>query len=391
MNKKSITALLGGVVLLVVAVFIVVKYFEPTIERITEDKGSAETSNLANKKAIIYISKDAEKLEKGSAEGQLVFIDKNYKTKIYTISPVEYGGTVVQQDELLIEQANSMILAKDKVKTTEFETPEYRSLRTSYLKGSQQYYAIYNSGLSKTEDYKMTVRYSNNNGEFKSLFIPHFVSAAGEADDEVVLLTQDLISYEFQLRTVALKNNAKVKLILKLPIKNPTDLDAVSQVLVDDSNYYFVASDYKDVDRENINLYTINRKTNQMTQKKLAKYQTVQETESSLPLTYNDSLHKWEDNLYYTNGAGKVYRYGIKTNKVTQVFSLKSFPVEDSYRAQVQYKNHFIYAIYQAHDKKIYLDVYNLLTGKRNTHEKINGLEKYLQKDSIMTNLNIVQ
>lgn len=391
MNKKSTTALLGGFVLLMVAVFCMIKFFEPTIKSITEYKGYAETSNLTNKQAIIYISKDAEKLEKGSTKGQLVFVNKDYKTKAYTISPVEYGGTVIQNDELLIEQANKMILAKEQVSTSEFEKPEYRSLRAGYLPQTRQYYAIYNSGLSEIADYKMTLRYSNIENTFEEMFIPHFVSAAGELDDQVVLLTQDLISYEFQLRAVSLEKNGKVKLISKLSIKNPNDLDAISQILVDEENYYFVASNYQAEDQEDILLYTINRKTNQLTEKLMTSYKTIEETESSLPLTYNNSLHKVGNNLYYTNGAGKIYRYNVMKHTVTQPFKLKSFPTQDNSKAQVQYKDEKLYAVYQAKDEKVYLDAYDLATGKREKNQQIKGIEKYLKADNSMTDLNIIE
>ncbi|MBQ0137999.1 MAG: hypothetical protein KBT36_01775 [Kurthia sp.] len=390
MKIKSTAALLGGFVLLIVAVFVIVKFFDPTTKPITEGKGYANSANLSKQQAILYISKNVEKLEKDSAEGQLVFINKENKIKAYTISPVEFGGTVFQNHKLMVEQAKTLLLAKDEVVKTKFKTPEYRGLRASYIKNTNQFYAIYNSGLSEEVDYKMTIRYSTADDKFSSLLVPNFVSAAGETGDEVLLLTQDLISNEFQLKSVKLAADEKVKLISKLPIKNPANLDAISQILVDEENYYFVMTDYQMEDREDVWLYTINRKTHKMSTTILAKYRTVKETESSIPLTFNDSLHKWKDKLYYINGAGKVYSYDMKSREVDQPFTFNEFPVKDMTAAQLQYKGHEVYTIYKDKSDKMYLDSYDLLTGKRNIHHQIKGLEKYLEDGNIMTHLNII-
>lgn len=390
MKKKSIAALLGGFILLIVAVFVIVNFFDPTIKPITDEKNYANSSALSKQQAVLYISKNAEKLEKGSAKGQLVFISKENEVKAYTISPVEFGGTVFEEHKLMVEQPKMLILAKDEVLKTTFKTAEYRALRASYLQGSQQFYAIYNSGLSNKMDYKMTIRYSVADGKFQSLVVPNFVSTTGEASDEVILLTQDLISSDFQLKSIKLAENEKVKTITTLPLTNPANLDAISQIVVDKDNYYFMMTNYQSENKEDVFLYRINRKTHQMSEIQVANYRTVKETESSLPLTYNDSLHKWKDKLYYTNGVGKVYRYNLNTEDVTQTFTLKEFPVVDLTKAQIQYQGHFVYVIYMNKDQRMYLDCYDLLTGKRTKHQHIKGLEKYIDDEQVLAHLNII-
>lgn len=390
MKTKTTAALFGGIILLMVAVFVIIEYFGNANVPIEEQKTKANHLELIDQSAVLYISTDAEKLENEQAKGTLVFINDNGKTDGYEINPIEYGGTVLQDGDLMIEQSDKMILSKDQTVTTSFDEKDYRGMRAGYLPQSKQFYALYNSGLSDEYDYKMTIRYSNEKGEFESLIIPHFVSAAGEDGENVLLLTQDLVSSEFQLKQVKLEENPEIKQISDLSLPNSENLDAVSQVLADEDAYYFAASFYESETNEDIYLFTVDRDTLEVQKSLMAQYRTEEETVQSLPLTYNDSLHKWDEHLYYVNGMGNVYRYDLKNNKTVKHFTMHDFPVVNTSHAQIRYDENHLYVIYVDEEEDTYLDAYDLLTKERLQHKKIKGINKYLNEGQVITDLTLI-
>lgn len=389
MKKTTTAALIGGFGLLLVAVFVILMIRDPKIANIEDEKFSAKESYNKKKQAVLYISQDAEKIEDGKTQGCLIFIDQQGEIKAYEIDPVEYGNTVIKNNHLMIEQSNKIVLAKDKAVTTKFSENEYRGLRAGYLPKTKQFYSLYNSGLSEKYDYKMTVRYSNEQDEFQELIIPNFVTAVGEEKDKLLLITQDLISGEFQLKTMALKDNAKPELLAKLDLEDSDGLDIVSQIIAEKDAYYFVVSNYESDKKEDIILCKIDRQTLKMKQQAIANYRSLKETTDSLPLTYNDSLHKWGDSLYYANGRGQIYKYNLESSKVSELMKLQGFPVSNVNYAQIRFTDKYIYTIYLNSDNKVYLDKYDLKTTRRIQHEVIKGLMNYVNDEDVFTNLNL--
>lgn len=390
MKKTTTAALIGGIILLLVAVFVILKVSNPKSISIEDGKGYADQSFLNNQQAALYISQEAKKLEEDQAKGSLVFINHMGKVNSYVINAVEYGNLVVNKHNLMIEQSNKMVLLSDKLHKTKFDTAEYRGIRAGYLPVTNQYYSVYNSGLSDKYDYKMTVRYSNEAGVFHSLTIPNFVTAVGEDKDSLLLVTQDLVSNEFQLKRMELNESKhNLKLITDLHLPDSSNVDIVSQVASDEENFYFVVSNFVSDKKEKIILCAVNRKTQKVQQHLLAQYKTLKETETSIPVTYNDSLHILEGKLYYANGRGQVYKYDKKTNKTVNLFKLSGFPEGEYKHAQIRFTNKFLYAIYPDKEKHIFLDSYDLQTTKRVQHEKIKGLKKYVKDEDIFTNLTI--
>lgn len=391
MNKKTTAALIGGFLVLLVAVFVILKISNPKIMSIEDGKSYAEQDFLKNQRAAVYISKDAEQLEKAETKGSVVFIDTAGKLKSYAINAVEYGNIVAHKNSMMIEQSDEMAVVSNQVHKTKFETAEYRGMRAGYLPKTKQFYAVYNSGLSDKYDYKMTVRYGSEYGDFKSAMISNFVSAIGEDQDRLLLVTQDLISNEFQLKTMRLNGEKKSKtaLVTDLHLPQSSSIDIISQVVADEEAYYFVVSNYKSEKNEQIILYRVDRETLQVTSKTLAYYKTVKQTENSLPVTYNDSLHLWNGKLYFINGYGEVYDYTIKTKKVGNDFKLDDFPAGNYTHTQIRFTNESLYALYLDDNKQMYLDHYNLETKARVQHEKVNALKKYTKDEAIITNLTI--
>lgn len=387
-TKKIAAIIVGGILLLCVAVFILLKFMNPTIEKKASEQEYEGQQFLKEQKLGIYISNEAQQLEKNKAEGHVLFVNQNNEVTERVISPVEYGGIVFANDRMMVEESNQMTLTEYITKKTTFKKPDYRGIHSGYLPNTEQYYSIYNSGLSKTHDYKMTIRYAGENGQFSRLIIPKFVSSAGEDGSQVILLTQDLISGDFQLQQTELKEKAKLQKMTDLNFKNPMDLDAIAPILVTKQAYYIIMSRYVSESYEDIMIYEVNRKTHALKATVAAKYRSEKETTSSLPLSFNDSAAIYKGGLYYLNGMGQIYRYDLKTKKVEKVLKLKE-KAEDTNHMQAAFNKNALYTVYLK-DGNTYYDLYDLSKKKRIQHEEIKHIERYLENGAMIADLTVL-
>lgn len=393
MKKRASAAIIGGIILLLVAAFIITKFYDPTPEK-SEVKSNEglQLSIVKDNRAALYISQDAENLEKKNGKGSVVFIDDTGHVKGFPINPVEYGEVKFVGNQFMVEESNQMTLTTDHIQKTTFDELDFRGTRASYLEETNQFYAIYNSGLSKKHDYQMTIRYTDRNNEFNTLLVPHFVSTSGNDADHVMLLTQDLISMEYQLKKVKLKKDAEVKTIAQLEIPNAANFDSISQIVALPDAYYFVGSYYESDQYENIVLVRIDRKTAKLKMTTLAEYRSEKETMNSFPLSFNESLYLFENNFYFLNGLGKVIRYNVDTGKVNEAFTVQGLPVKNDYLAQATFKDGHLHFIYEDAKKKHFLDEYSLKTGKRTRSIPVKGLKKYIDDEAfMMTDLTMLQ
>lgn len=393
MKKRASAAIIGGIILLLIAAYIIVKFYNPTPEKgkVKSNEG-LELNIVKDNRAALYISQDAENLEKKDGKGSVVFIDDAGHVKGFPINPVEYGEVKFADDQFMVEESNQMTLTTDHIQKTTFDEKEYRGARASYLEETNQFYAIYNSGLSKKHDYQMSIRYTDSNHEFNTLLVPHFVSTSGNDGEHVMLLTQDLISSEFQLRKVPLTKDAEVKTFAQLDLPNSGSSDAISQIVSLPDAYYFVISRYESANYEDLELVRVDRKTAKVKTTILAQYRSEKETENSLPLSFNESLYYYENHLYFINGAGKMIRYNPKTDEVDIAFKVEGLPVKNDYLAQATFKDGHLHFIYEDAKKKHFLDEYSLKTGKRVSSIPVKGLKKYVDDEAyMMTDLTMLQ
>lgn len=390
MKMKKIAAIIvGSILFLSVAVFIMLKFMNPTIGKEANEKEYEGQQFLKEQKLGFYISNEAKSLEEDKTKGYVLFLDKNNNITEREIQPVEYGGITFANNRMMVEESNQMTLTEYITKKTTFEKPDYRGMHNGYLPKTEQYYSLYNSGLSEKHDYKMTVRYAGEDGQFKKFIIPKFVSAAGEEGAQVIVLTQDLISGAFQLQQTPLEEKAKLQKITDLNLKSPMDLDAIAPILVTKKAYYLVMSRYVSESYEDIMVYEVNRKTKDVKATVLAKYRSEKETTSSLPLSFNDSATTYKGGLYYLNGMGQVYRYDLKTKQIEKILKLKDQAKDKNHMQAVFYegKLHIVYV----KNGNTYYDQYHLKKKKRVQHQEIKNIERYLKNGAMISDLTIIK
>lgn len=348
---------------------------------------------LSKQQAVLYASSTTDVLQKGKGKSQVIFIDQQGDAHELKLSGLENGSTYFNKQVLFIEDSDHVMLLGKKLKTYNMPSKELRAIQTGFLPKTKQFYSLYNTGFSKKEDYISTIRYGGEEAIHTSQ-IPYFVSTAGNLSDRLIVVTQDLISGEFALQEVQLKSKAKIKKLLDLPLENPGELDAISPVVVDENNFYFVMSHYQSEDREDLQLIIVNRNTKKVKSIPFIQYRTEHQVENGLPFSFNTSAHVNDGYFYYVNGLGEVYEYRVSSGEMKKVLQLSYEKLSNHRFEQVSFENNQIHHIYSNEKQKFYLETYDL-SSKRNINTlEIQNLKTILPLDDenyYLTNIEMLK
>lgn len=104
MKMKKIAAIIvGSILFLSVAVFIMLKLMNPTIGKEANEKEYEGQQFLKEQKLGFYISNEAKSLEEDKKKGHVLFLDKNNDITEREIQPVEYGGITFANNRMMVE------------------------------------------------------------------------------------------------------------------------------------------------------------------------------------------------------------------------------------------------------------------------------------------------
>ncbi|WP_397537787.1 hypothetical protein [Rummeliibacillus pycnus] len=347
---------------------------------------------LKKQQAVLYASSTTEVLQKGKGDSRVIFIDQQGNARGLKLSGLEDGSTYFNTDELLIEESNRLMLLGDKLNIYDLPSEELRGIQTGYLPKTKQFYSLYNTGFSTKHDYKTVIRFGEE-GDFHISQVPHFVSSVGQLSDRIIVLTQDLITGEFALQEVQLKKEAKTKKLLDLPLENAADLDALTPVVADKHNFYFVMTNYQANNREDLELVIVNRETNKVKTKPFIKYRAEDQVTNALPYNFNRSAYVNNGHFYYANGLGEVFEYSDATGKTQKILQLHHEKKGNRRFGQVTFNNNQIYYIYSNEDREFFLETYDLQSKKKIKVQEIKNLESILPMDDknyFLTSLEIL-
>ncbi|MGX9133921.1 hypothetical protein ACWV26_06020 [Rummeliibacillus sp. JY-2-4R] len=391
---KKFGLLCSAIVLFVLGIFAFTYYKKASvINKTTYTMADLKKENFINQQqAVLYTSSTTEELQKGKGNGKVIFIDQLGNARGLKLSGIENGGTFYNQDQLMIEDSKRILLLSNTLHTYEMVSKELRGIQTGFLPKTKQFYSLYNTGFSKKEDYKTIIRYGNEKA-MKVTSVPFFVSAVGELSDSLILLTQDLVTGKFAIQKVQLGAKGNTKKWLELPLQDAEDLDALTPVVMDNTNYYFIMTNYQSEEHEDLELIIINQDTKNVKTKPLLKYRTKYQVENALPYNFNHSAYANNGSFYYVNGLGEVYEYNFSHNDVQKVMQLHHEKNGNSRFEQLSFRDNQIHYIYSNKNRKFFLETYDLSTKKRIKKQRINHLESILPMDDenyFMTNLEML-
>ncbi|MFJ8262618.1 hypothetical protein ACIQ4I_11810 [Rummeliibacillus sp. NPDC094406] len=391
--KKSII-FVAMIVLLIVGIFAFNSYKKASkLNDATLTIRDLKQQNFLKKQeAVLYASSTTEVLQKGKGDSLVIFIDHQGNARGLKLSGLEDGSTYFNTDELLIEESNRLMLLGDKLNIYDIPSEELRGIQTGYLSKTKQFYSLYNTGFSTKHDYKTVIRFGEE-GDFHISQVPHFVSSVGQLSDRIIVLTQDLITGEFALQEVQLKKEAKTKKLLDLPLENAADLDALTPVVADKHNFYFVMSNYQAENREDLELVIVNRETNKVKTKSFIKYRAEDQVTNALPYNFNHSAYVNDGHFYYVNGLGEVFEYRDATEKTQKILQLQHEKKGNRRFEQITFNNNQIYYMYSNEDREFFLETYDLQSKKKIKVQEIKNLESILPMDDknyFLTSLEIL-
>lgn len=395
MKYSKIIILVSLIGLLSVGIFTFKSYKKASkLNDITLSLTEIKKQNFLNQQlAVLYASSTTQELQKGKGNSQVIFIDKQGNARGLKLSGLENGSTYFNKNDLFIEESNRVMLLSKKLITYNMPSEEFRGIQTGYLPKTKQYYSLYNTGFSKTEDYISTIRYGGED-MIHNTQIPYFISTTGHLSDCLLVVTQDLISGEFALQEVRLQSKAKTKKLLDLPLKNAEELDAISPVVVDHQHFYFVMSYYQAENREDLRLVIINRDTKKVKEIPFIQYRSKYQVENGLPFNFNHSAYINNGHFYYVNGLGEIYEYNVANGEIKKTLQLSYEKKGNSRFEQVTFENNQIHHIYSDEKQQFYLETYDLSSKKKIYTKKVQNLENVLpmsNKHYFLTNLEVLQ
>lgn len=394
MKLKKIILVVGIPILLIISIFIF-----NSIKKTSKLNDTTLTLNevrqknfLHQQQAVLYASSTSEVLQKGKGNSQVIFIDHKGQARTLKLSGLENGSIHYNHNHLWIEESNQMLLIGNKFNTYHMKSNELRGIQMGYLPTAKKIYSIYNTGFSKKNDYKTVIRYSKENGIHESS-VPYFVSSVGQLSDRIILLTQDLITGEFALQEVQFKTNVETTKLLDIPLKNAGDLDALTPIVSDKSNFYFVMTNYQTENREDLELVIINRKTKSVETLPFIKYRSEYKVSNALPYNFNHSAYMHGGQFFYVNGLGAVYEFNPKTKDIRKALQLHYEKEGNSRFEQVTFKHNIIYHIFSNKEQRFFLETYNLTSKKKLKEQEIQNLNSILplnDKKYFLTSLEIL-
>ncbi|MGE7834956.1 hypothetical protein [Viridibacillus arvi] len=340
-----------------------------------------EPKFLTDKRAILYASSPTEQLEKGTGKSMAIFIDKKGSASAMEMDGMEFGVSKYNGEQLYLDAKKSVYLLGKNAQQFPMKRDEIRNTLSGYLSSEAIFFSLYNTGFSENADYDTGVRYGSSSG-FKTASLPFYVATAGTMKNQIIVLTQDLVKGNFDLKSVALKNKVNIKQLASVPLPHAEELDPISSILEDKENYYIVLSYFEDDAKEDILLATINKRTFTVVVKNLAEYRSEEIVSNSLPFNFDNSTHLHNQELYYINGLGEVYSYNTSNDVIQKKFRLNR-PTGTFHPKfeQVDFRGQSLFYLNNRKKDVYFLEKYDLVTGEMIEEQKVVNLDKILKSD----------
>ncbi|MGG0178994.1 hypothetical protein [Gottfriedia acidiceleris] len=333
---------------------------------------------LDDKQAVLYYSSTADQDKDNRGISIAIFVDDEGVARGYKMKGLELGSVGLGETGLLLEDKETLRIIGDKYK--EVKKYQHTGETTGYLKSSNLYFTISNSGHTSN------VLYGNGKG-FKKGNIPHYILTSGIDKNEIIILTKDIEKNTCHLRKVDFDDN-KLKIVDLTQLKNRlinNSYGPSSQIISDENYYYMVLDESKQGNLKDQNevLVRINKKTLKQDIITLVSYKnkTINQLSATIPYSLNQSIYIYGKELFFANGLGDVYTVDTASKIVKKKFTIEN-PRKGPYRygEQTYFKNDSMFVVRYDSKKKIkyYFEQYSLVTGKKTNVVQMNGVDKIL-------------
>jgi hypothetical protein len=349
---------------------------------IVKEETIRKNNFLADKQAVLYYSSTADQDMDNRGISIVIFVDDDGVARGYKMKGLELGSVGLGESGLLLEDKETLRLIGSKHKEVKMKYQHTGEI-TGYLRSSNLYFTIYNSGFVKN-GYASNVLYGNEKG-FKKGNIPHYIYTSGVDNDEILILTED--NETCHLRKVSFDDN-KLKINDLTQLKKRSIYNSygpTSQIISDENYYYMVLEERKqgNLKDENIVLVRINKNTLKQDMITLVSYKnkTINQLSAKIPYSPDHSIYIYGKELFFANGLGDVYTMDTTSNIVKKKFTIEN-PRKGPYRygEQTYFKNDSMFVVRYDSKKKVkyYFEQYSLETGEKINVVQMNGVDVIL-------------
>ncbi|MFF2876791.1 hypothetical protein ACFVR2_10760 [Gottfriedia sp. NPDC057991] len=339
---------------------------------------------LEDKQAVLYYSSTADQDMDDRGISIAILVDDDGVASGYKMKGLEGGSVALGETGLLLEDKETLHLIGNKYKEVKMKYQHTGEI-TGYLKNSNLYFTIFNSGFVKN-GYASNVLYGNDKG-FNKGNIPHFILTSGVDKNDIIILTKDIEKNTCHLRKVGFDDNKlKIKDLILLKNRNGYDSYSHSSQILSNENYYYLVleerkqGNLKDADEV---LVRINKKTLKQDIITLVSYKnkTINQLSATIPYSLNHSIYIYGKELFFVNGLGDVYTVDTTSNIVKKKFTIEN-PRNGPYRygEKTYFKNDSLFVVRYDSKKKVkyYFEQYSLETGKKTKVVQMKGVEEIL-------------
>lgn len=339
---------------------------------------------LDDKQAVLYYSSTADQDMDDRGISIVIFVDDDGVARGHKMKGLELGSVGLGETGLLLEDKETLHLIGNKYKEVKMKYQHTGEI-TGYLKSSNLYFTIFNSGFVKN-GYTSNVLYGNDKG-FKKGNIPHYIYTSGVDKNDILILTKDIEKNTCHLRKASFDDNKlKIKDLTQLKKRSSSNSYGPTSQIISDENYYYVVLEERkqgNLKDENVVLLRINKKTLKQDMITLVSYKnkTINQLTAKIPYSPDHSIYIYGKELFFANGLGEVYTVDTTSNIVKKKFIIEN-PRKGPYRygEQTYFKNDSMFVVRYNSKKKVkyYFEQYSLENGKKINEVQMKGVDEIL-------------
>lgn len=324
----------------------------------TSENDMDQKDFLEDKKAAVYFSTTADQDMDGKGKSFAVFFDKMGTPNTFEMKGLELGSIGVKDGKVLLEDKENFYSIANGFRKIRKEEYQHTGDHIGYLDQKNGFYALYNSGYDKESGGYRSDYYWEEDGEFKKGVIPFFIEASVMHKGTLYTLSSSEDEKTYKISEVKIGEETPPKTLFE--IKKNENSTTFGQLQADEKNLYFIRQTGNITE-----MVKVDRKTGEKTFTKVASYSNDEETlYKQTPFSFKRCVFLHNEDLYFIDGFGDVYRIQTGSGESVKVFSLSEDSMAGSLETFYRDGNLYVFSI-NHEDNSAKIEQYSLPVGRK--------------------------
>lgn len=379
--KKKWILIMGSCVLTVILIFVIKYAITRSIEvqidnlglTILDENDVKEKDFLNDKSIAVFFSMTIDQNMFGKGSGLVTFVDDKGDASFLKTNRLEVGTLASHNKNLLVSDSEKLLLLGEQSKKFDLENDQHTGEQSGYLHKNNIFYTIFNSGFTSDGGYGSDIYWIYDN-ELHNDVLPYFIKSSGQGDDHIYTI------YEGE-KSIRLD---KVSLNKEMTYENLTSWGEYtyfryfSNIVADKNFIYFVATK-----RNKTYLVQMDKQTFEREDFFIDEFESSEDQSAKTPFMTSENLYKYDNNLYYVDGLGHVYKFNTSEKTAEPFFQFLEYEKASPnslHEELVDISNNFMYFFRFNTGKDEYtLEKYNLDNGERVSQQILPDIKIYLE------------